>query len=170
MNTLKRFCVYGIVFVLIVGTLSHFIYDWSGQNNIVALFCPVNESTWEHMKLLFFPACLYISYLSFHMKDKFSTIISAASIAIYIGTFSIPLLFYSYTKLLGFHHLLLDILTFMLSVILCFVCLYIIEQYFYFSVPLFALTSLLILALCFFIFTFYAPNFIWFLDPTKAPF
>lgn len=40
----------------------------SGQSPIVALFCPVNESVWEHLKLLYFPF-LFVSiweYLSLH--------------------------------------------------------------------------------------------------------
>lgn len=167
MNTLKRFCFYGTIFVLVIGTLCHFIYDWSGKNNIVALFCPVNESTWEHMKLLFFPACLYVSYMTYRIKNQFATIITASSIGIFIGTFSIPLLFYSYTTILGYHHLALDILTFCISVVLCFMSIYIIAQYFYLALPICSIVSLLLLAFCFFIFTFYPPNLLWFVDPLQ---
>ncbi len=165
MNTLKRFCLYGTIFVLVVGSFSHFVYDWSGKNCIIALFCPVNESTWEHMKLLFFPSCLYISYMTFRMKDQFSTIITASSIGIFIGTFSIPLIFYSYTSILGYHCLPLDIFTFFLSVILCFLCIYLIDRFFYLSKPFFAISALLLLAFCFFLFTFFPPTCLWFLDP-----
>jgi hypothetical protein len=35
------------------GTILHFLYDWSGKSRLVAVFSGVNESTWEHMKLLF---------------------------------------------------------------------------------------------------------------------
>ncbi len=48
----------GIVRYLILatmGVLLHFAYDWSGQNKIIGLFSATNESTWEHLKLLFFP-------------------------------------------------------------------------------------------------------------------
>lgn len=38
-----------------MGFLLHFAYDWSGQNKIVGIFSATNESTWEHLKLLFFP-------------------------------------------------------------------------------------------------------------------
>lgn len=41
----------GFAFVSIVGTLWHFIYQWTGDNRLVALVCPVNESPWEHLKL-----------------------------------------------------------------------------------------------------------------------
>ena len=53
-------CIQGTAlhFVLVaafLGTLNHFLYFLSGQSPIVALFCPVNESVWEHLKLLYFP-------------------------------------------------------------------------------------------------------------------
>ena len=35
------------------GTLLHFLYDWTGKAAWAAPFSGVNESTWEHMKLLF---------------------------------------------------------------------------------------------------------------------
>ena len=37
------------------GTILHFLYDWLGQSPYVAPFSGVNESTFEHMKLLFWP-------------------------------------------------------------------------------------------------------------------
>ena len=49
MKLLKRYTMIGIVFVLITGSLAHFVYDWSGKNHIVGLFTPINESVWEHM-------------------------------------------------------------------------------------------------------------------------
>ena len=51
---------FGIGFVLVLGTFSHFFFDWSGENRLVGIFAAVNESTWEHLKLLFFPALLFL--------------------------------------------------------------------------------------------------------------
>ena len=42
----------GLLVVLAAGNLLHFIYDWTGQSPIAAPLAAVNESTWEHMKLL----------------------------------------------------------------------------------------------------------------------
>lgn len=49
----------GFIFTVIAGTLLHFLYDWSNQSIIVSPFSAVNESVWEHMKLLFFPMFLF---------------------------------------------------------------------------------------------------------------
>ena len=57
-NTLKKSEIFGAIFVMVFGTLMHFFYDWSGKNPVVALFAPYNESTWEHLKLLFFPVLI----------------------------------------------------------------------------------------------------------------
>ena len=45
-------------YTVLLGSLLHFVYGWSGSNVFAAGFSAVNESTWEHMKLLFFPVFL----------------------------------------------------------------------------------------------------------------
>ncbi len=45
----------GFVFCCIFGTLMHFFYEWSGELTIIGILCPVNESVWEHLKLIFYP-------------------------------------------------------------------------------------------------------------------
>lgn len=41
----------------VLGTALHFLYDWV-PNALTALVAPVNESVWEHLKLLFYPTLL----------------------------------------------------------------------------------------------------------------
>ena len=47
----------GFTFTAVLGTLLHFLYEWT-QMIAFAPFSAVNESTWEHMKLLFIPMFL----------------------------------------------------------------------------------------------------------------
>ncbi len=165
MDQLKRLCLYGTLFVIVLGTISHFIYEWSGESPLAALFCPVNESTWEHMKLLFFPAFFFSFYLIGRLKEQFPCIITASALGILLGTFSIPLIFYSYTKLLDHNYLILDILTFVISVTICFLCIYVYTFCFNFSFPYLSVLFILIFAFCFFLFTFYPPELKWFISP-----
>ena len=51
----RRHLFIGMLIVAALGTLFHFAYDFTGQNRLIGLFVAINESTWEHMKLLFFP-------------------------------------------------------------------------------------------------------------------
>ena len=68
--SLKRYTIAGLIFVLITGTLAHFAYEWSGCNRLLGLFFPVSESTWEHMKLIFFPLLLYSLFMTHKLKDS----------------------------------------------------------------------------------------------------
>ena len=49
----------GFALVTFGGTILHFLYDWAGGSILVSPFSGVNESTWEHMKLLFWPLFLF---------------------------------------------------------------------------------------------------------------
>ena len=48
----------GFMFVSIAGTFLHFLYDITGRNIAAGLISAVNESIWEHMKLIFYPMLL----------------------------------------------------------------------------------------------------------------
>ena len=124
MKQLKRCIIIGTIFVLICGTLSHFFYEWSNDNRIIGLFSPVNESVWEHMKLVFFPMLFY-SIIAFQsLKNTWPCITSALPSGILTGTLLIPVIFYIYSGLLGKNYLVLDILTFIISVLTGFYVIY----------------------------------------------
>lgn len=159
MEQLKKYTITGTFFVLITGTLSHFIYEWSGNNFIVGFFCPVNESTWEHMKLVFFPMFLFSIFMFKRLNRSYPHILQSSSLGILIGTFLVPVLFYTYTGILGYNTLVLDIFTFILSVITGFYSIYKLTQSlkikYPFSIP-FALV--LTVMVCFILFTYHAPK------------
>lgn len=71
MKKLKLATVIGIIFVLITGSLAHFVYEWSGNNALAGLFTPVNESVWEHMKLVFFPMLLYSVWMISRFRKEY---------------------------------------------------------------------------------------------------
>lgn len=85
MKYLKRHTIIGILFVLVTGTLSHFLYDWSGQNPVIGLFTPINESVWEHMKLLFFPMLLYSLLMILKFRQQYPQIAAALFFGIITG-------------------------------------------------------------------------------------
>ena len=101
MKQLKLWFALGAIFVSITGTLSHFLYSWTGENFFVGLFSPVSESVWEHMKLLFFPMLLSSAALRQKWNGEFPCIASALCFGILAGTFFIPAFFYGYTAILG---------------------------------------------------------------------
>ena len=52
------------------GTILHFLYDWTGESILVAPFSGVNESIWEHMKLLFWPLFLFALVQRLFFRDQ----------------------------------------------------------------------------------------------------
>ena len=91
----------GFVFTGVLGTLLHFLYDWSGQNPVVGAFSAVNESVWEHMKLLFFPMLLF-SFMEYTQIGKeFPNFWCVKVIGALVGLAAIPILYYTYTGSLG---------------------------------------------------------------------
>lgn len=61
----------------VLGAAWHFLYDlWPCP--LTALTAPVNESVWEHLKLLFYPPLLCALVLSFRWKSSRRTFWSGA--------------------------------------------------------------------------------------------
>ena len=66
---IKTWQIISVIFCFILGTSLHFVYELSGENNIIAIFSSVNESTWEHLKLVFFPM-LITAIIGFFVVEK----------------------------------------------------------------------------------------------------
>ena len=168
MEHIKRYTIIGIIFVLVIGTLAHFLYDWTGSNHIVGFFTPINESVWEHMKLLFFPMLLYSLIMIMKFQQKYSCATSALCFGILVGTFLIPLFYYTYTSILGKNVFILDISIFVLSTIIAFWLSFKLTL----SCRFESCTSLLCIMVCilfvyFLIFTYHAPDITIFQDTTN---
>ena len=93
----------GFLFTAALGTLLHFVYDWSGGSTLAAAFSAVNESTWEHMKLLFFPALVFSVVQVWALGRTYPDLLEVRAISVLAGLALIPTLFYTYTGVLGFH-------------------------------------------------------------------
>ena len=82
------------------GTLLHFLYDWLGEAVWIAPFSGVNESTWEHMKLLFWPMLAFAAVQSFFFKDR-GDFWCIKLRGILWGMLLIPVIFYTYNGAVG---------------------------------------------------------------------
>ena len=91
----------GFIFVGILGTLLHFLYDWTGQNPVVGAFSAVNESIWEHMKLLFFPMLVFATWEYFRIGKEYPGFWWVKLLGAVVGLILIPTIYYTYTGALG---------------------------------------------------------------------
>lgn len=164
---LWQFC--GFAFTSIGGTLLHFLYDLTGQSTVSALISGVNESTWEHMKLLFFPLLFFavVEAIAFREKKGFAWVKLAGTVA---GLLFIPALFYTANGAFGKTPDWFNILIFFLSAALVFLLeTRLFERD---AVPLccewLAWVIFLLIGLLFVLFTFFPPSLPLFCDPISG--
>ncbi len=171
MHSLKSIHIAGAVFTIIFGTLLHFTWEWSGYSNLVAVFSAVNESTWEHLKLLFVPYIVFsiVEYFVYGKHIECFFVIKARSVL--LGMLTIITVFYTYTGIIGNHYLLLDIGTFILGVVFSYRYSY---RYSYDSTntcsaysEIFALFVIVALGVAFALFTFTPPDLGIFRSPVS---
>lgn len=166
MKHVRTYLIIGFIFASVLGTLSHFFYDWSGESPLIGLFSPVSESTWEHMKLIFFPILLYSAFMPAGLKKDHPALPAALLMGSLIGTFSIPVLFYTYSGILGRDFFPADIAVFFAGLLIAFFCAWIwkdSETIYRYRLGIFLITA--ITAMLFFVFTFLPPDIGLFAEP-----
>lgn len=100
-KSLKLWQIGGFVFTGIAGVLLHFLYDWTDNSIIVAPFSAVNESIWEHMKLLFFPMFVFALVEYKFIGKYYENFLCAKLAGTITGLLLIPIIYYTYTGVLG---------------------------------------------------------------------
>lgn len=105
--------VASFLFVAIVGSLAHFGFDFFGCHPIAAAFFPVNESVWEHLKLIFFPLFLFALFEWFLVRRH--NFWAAKTLSVFASVGFIVSAFYLYTHLLGRNFFIADIAIFVVA-------------------------------------------------------
>lgn len=108
--------ILGILFVSILGTILHFMYDWSNHNKFVSIFAAVNESTWEHIKIALTPSFIWMLYdgAKYGLNPNYFVAKTTSLLVIII---LIPLLFYLYQLFTKKTILAVDIIIFYVAII-----------------------------------------------------
>ena len=164
-KSILKFQIISVIFTIIFGTILHFTYNWSNEDLLVGAFSAVNESTWEHLKLLFFPMLISTIIGCFYIGKNVPNFLCSKTIGIITAILFTIIFFYTYTGILGTNFAILNILTFIFSVILGeYVSYRIILSYFSCNKKI-AIIFLIILFVSFIIFTYFTPKIGLFKDP-----
>ena len=160
---MKRKGLWGFLFVSALGTALHFFYEWSGEDTLVALVSGVNESVWEHMKLLFVPVFFWLFFTRANW--------AVGAVSLLAGLLFIPAAYYTYTGALGFRVAAVDIALFYLAAALVFWLQHRLdgklEKPWQQAAGLMALT---VLGVAFLVWTFYPPRLPLWQDPVSGTF
>lgn len=148
------------------GTLLHFLYDWLGGAVWTAPFSGVNESTFEHMKLLFWPMFIYAIVQSFFFRDR-EDFWCVKMRGILLGLLLIPIIFYTYNGVIGKSPDWINIAIFFIAAAITYI--YETRQFnkemTHCRNPKIAITILCAVAVLFVVFTFATPEIAIFKDP-----
>jgi len=148
------------------GTILHFLYDWTGNSLWISPFSGVNESTWEHMKLLYWPLFLFalVQRPFFRQHGNYWCV---KRNGVLLGLGLIPVLFYTYNGIFGESPDWINIAIFYIAAALVF--LYERKAFrkdrLLCKAPLFAFAAVCLLGVLFVIFTFAPPQIPLFRDP-----
>lgn len=168
-STVSLWQLAGFAATSLVGTILHFLYEWTGGSILVAPFSGVNESTWEHMKLLFFPLFIFALIQSRAFKEL-KSFWCIKLIGTVTGLLMIPVLFYTYNGVFGSSPDFVNIAIFFISAAVVFLlethllkeekpsCKY----------PGIAFALLCLIGILFVIFTFITPQIPLFRDPVTG--
>ena len=158
--------IIGFGFTSLCGTFLHFLYDLTNKSVLSAPFSSVNESTWEHMKLLYFSLFVYALIQSRLFKDyKNFWCIKLAGIT--TGLVMIPVIFYTYNGAIGNSPDWLNISIFFISAFLAFL----LETWLFYNKNFkcqktyIAFLLIILIGVFFVVFTFSVPKLPLFQDP-----
>lgn len=93
--------VIGIPALFVIGAIFHYLYKICGENIVIGAFAPVNESVWEHEKMIVIPMIFWwsIYYLVFHKERNIPRRkwFTGAMVSLLSALILIPMFFYFYT-------------------------------------------------------------------------
>ena len=163
---IKTWQIITVTICLVLGILLHFMYEWSGENRIVGLFSAINESTWEHLKLAFFPMLLMAIIGYFIIGKRCNNYWGAQAIGIITAITFIVTFFYTYQGILGKNIDVLNIGSFFIAIIIGeFVTYKILKSRNIYNAEFVSIVFLVILFFSFILYTFYPLQIPLFQDP-----
>lgn len=167
MNKIKKFEIVSFFFASIVGTLFHFVYEWTNKSVTAALISPVNESVFEHLKLTFFPLLIFAIFEYFYIGKTHNGFFYIKAKSILLGILSVVVLYFTYTGIIGKNYMVIDIIIFYVSILIS--TLYFIKNYKSNEhTNLSGIIILILVSILFIVFTFAPPHIHLFLDETGA--
>lgn len=167
MEKIKKYEIAGAIFTIIVGTLLHFVYNWSGQSHFIGFFGAVNESTWEHLKLAFWPTFIFAIFEWFMFGRKQKNFCFASAVKLISMPIFIILLFYGWLLVFP-DNFIWDISIFIVSVLLGYWFGYrILKTKKDFKKESLSTALIVLVFIAFSLFSYFPPQYFLFLDPVN---
>jgi len=118
MAAIVSLCWWMTLPLAVVGSLLHFLYDWTGEKRWAAVLGDVNESYWEHVKIAVWPVVLLHGVMFVLGGHRYPAFVPAATVAIYSLPVSLTGIVWLYKALTKRNILWLDITVFAVVILL----------------------------------------------------
>ena len=166
---IKNWFIIVVLVCLVLGTLLHFTYEWSGEDKIVAIYSAVNESTWEHLKLVFYPMTIMAIIGTFVIKKQKNNNWAVQAIGILTSMTFITVFIYTFTEIIGKNFAILDIASFIVAILLGeYVTYKIITSEKKYDMEKISIVLIIALFLSFLVYTYNPPKIQYFKDPING--
>ncbi len=155
--SLKKTKISSAIIIFILCIIFHYIYSWF-PNKLFSIFFPVNESIWEHMKLIM-SSILFNSFLEYFLLKKnnipFNNYITSIFLSGTLGIIIFLIIYLPLYYLFG-ENFILNIIILFITICLCEIISYYIlkskKQYF---IDYISLLGLILVYIVFGILTYY---------------
>jgi len=160
----------GFFFIVVLGSMLHFVFEWSGRLSWVALFAAVNESIWEHLKLAFFPSFIFALIEYPFIRNKVKNFSVARTLSFYVIPLVIIVLFYIYLAIFHKDSLFWDIFIFVFAIAIGQVISYriLVAKQFSKQISSFFRVLFVIILVIFLLLTYFPPHNFLFKDPISG--
>lgn len=164
--SLTTVLVISFIFISVFGTLLHFTHNWLKNGVLLHIFSAINESTWEHMKLLIAPTLIVLLFQFLTTGTQYKNIFFGILILLIVEILTIPLIFEPLRLIIKKVPLFLSILIFYISILFGLLSEYfVLRNRFFLLNETYSLAFILLIVIIFGIFTYYPPRIFLFKDP-----
>ncbi|MEG2348637.1 MAG: DUF6512 family protein [Clostridia bacterium] len=116
-KSILKSSIVGFFIISILGTLLHFVFQFSGYNIFIGIFSAINESVWEHLKIAIVPVILWTLFEFSKYKYRWDNLWTSLFVKIITIMISITFGFYFYKFIFSGHNVVIDILLFYISIL-----------------------------------------------------
>lgn len=154
----------------VFGTLLHFTHGWLKKGFLLHIFSALNESSWEHMKMLVAPTLLVMVIQYFALEARYTNLFNSFLIFFLVELVSMPLLF----ELLKY--LFKNKVPLVFTIVLFYICILLglLSEYLFLQNGVFVMSELMakigivVVTASFIVFSYFPPHFPILKDPVNG--
>ena len=108
-----------VVFIFLSGSMVHFAFELSNFSPAVAPFAAVNESIWEHLKMVFWPGLIFFAVQYYFLRNErcAAQFWTAKALCLFLMPFLIAAGWYGVVAITGSHYFMVDIALFIFAIL-----------------------------------------------------